>query len=171
MKIELMDQPILIVKSGAPNALVDFSQRDTLEQIEELLEEEIHHIRDKLGSEDKVSLQEYLTDFNLHFQTNEEVVSVVLESEWNEQVAENFDPDEEGGNSIDLEVSSLMRIIKISYENESESLKGKKDIFNWLYKEKLSYPLFSGLNGYSDFFLVPAKDILTVVNSFKECLS
>ena len=48
MKIELLDQPVLIVKSLSPYQLDNFEEKEALEQIEHFLEEEILQIRDKL---------------------------------------------------------------------------------------------------------------------------
>lgn len=168
MKIELMDQPILIVKSSSPAPTTVDSQQETLKQIENLLQEEIHQIRDKIDLGEEMMLSDYFTDFNLHFQTDKEVVSVVLESEWQEQIEDEVGSAEiTPDNLLDLEVSKLMRVIKITYSEPKESLAERKKVFAWIINQPNNIPLIAGL-GSNDYLLLPASDIINSISKFKK---
>jgi hypothetical protein len=168
MKIELLDQPVLIVKSLSPYQLDNFEEKEALQQIEYFLEEEISQIRDKISSGQIVGLEEYFTTFNLHLQTENEVSSVVLESEW-----KNNTIIDEGENPIleelppDVKVSELMRVAKITYSDPDQLISERKKLLQWLISQSSDIPIISGLNNY-DYLLFSAKDILNLINSLKE---
>ncbi len=168
-----MDQPILIVRSVPPTQVAP-SGKDTLKQIENLLEEEITQIRDKLDSGIEVVLNEYFTEFNLHFQTDKEVVSIVLESEWQEQVeADSFglpEDDIEGDSLIDLNVSQLMRAIKITYSKNEAPAQVRKKVLAWIIAQADEIPFLGGL-GSCDYLLLPAKSIVSSINNLRNHLS
>ena len=192
MKIELMDQPILIVKSSSPAPTSFDSQQDTLKQIENLLQEEIHEIRDRIDSHnEEVILSEYFTDFNLHFQTDKEVVSVVLESEWQEQTGDelNLASEDNPDSMMDLQVSKLMRVLKVSYSEDLEEnsnknldpadkhalmakqrLNEKKKILKWVIEQNTNIPLISGL-GKDDYLLISASDIINSMGQLRKHLA
>lgn len=167
MEIELMDQPILIIKSAAPSgqAEQDF-QKEALIQIESLLQEEISDVRQKIKSDDSGFVNYYLTEFNLHLQTEEEVVSVVLESEWQEQMGTEADEHENPEEAIDLKVSDLMRVVKISYTSSGTVLQERKKLYEWLAKQNQSIPFICGL-GSRDYLLISAKEILNSMSHLR----
>ncbi len=171
MRIELMDEPILIIKSASPSNIAGDSPKETLRQIESLLEEEIIEIRDKIVSDDSNSFFGYLTQFNLHLQTDNEVASVVLESEWRDQMGMSLDGETaESDELIDLEVSELMRIIKIYYSDDTARANlERKELFLWLSKQSINIPIVSGVCSF-DYLIISAKDILVCMNSLKESL-
>jgi hypothetical protein len=176
MKIELMDQPILIVKSSTPTPASLDSRQDTLKEIENLLQEEIHELRDRIDSEgEEIILSDYFTDFNLHFQTDQEVVSIILESEWQEQIEGESALDENSPDSLlDLNVSKLMRVVKVSYsenenadENKEIRLKEKKLIHQWIIDQEEEIPFLSGL-GKDDYLLLCASSIISSISRLKK---
>ncbi|MDX1921251.1 MAG: hypothetical protein SFU25_11030 [Candidatus Caenarcaniphilales bacterium] len=166
-----MDQPILIVKSSSPAPTTADSQQETLKQIENLLQEEIHQIRDRMDLGEEMILSDYFTDFNLHFQTDKEVVSVVLESEWQEQMEDGGNDSDSNvpDNLLDLEVSKLMRVVKISYSELKEALLERKKIFAWIINQSSEIPMVCGL-GSNDYILLPASDIIHSISKFKKHL-
>lgn len=172
MKIELMDQPILIVKTAPPAPVSAESQRETLEQIESLLEDEIVQIRDQLKTGASFALNEYFTDFNLHLQTDNEVVSVVLESEWQEQneegIVDTGEADEQS-DLIDLEVSKLMRVVKVTFESKESAEAERKKLLRWVAAQQTPISIVSGI-GSSDYLLISARDILNSINNLRENL-
>jgi hypothetical protein len=166
MKIELMDQPILIIRSTQPpkSRESEILGKEALEQIENLLEEEISEIRNKLQSESNLTLEEYFTPFNLHLQTEQEITSVILESEWREQ-DEEIKEQEQG--PLDLQVSKLMRVVKITYESNEECNATRPKLLKWLSEQKdKQIPSICGLN-HMDFILISAKEILPMMNSLQ----
>ncbi len=168
MKIELLDQPVLIVKSLSPYQLDNFEEKEALEQIEHFLEEEILQIRDKLSSGQIIGLDEYFTTFNLHIQTENEVSSVVLESEWKNNT--NTEESEDQALSdlpADIQVSELMRVAKITYSEKDQLIAERKKLLQWLINQSSDIPIISGLNN-NDYLLFSAKDILNLINSLKE---
>jgi len=173
MKIELMDQPILVITTVPPAPVSAESQRETLEQIESLLEDEIVQIRDQLKTGSSVSLlNEYFTDFNLHLQTDNEVIAVLLESEWQSQDENgmfSLNGLEEQSDLIDFEVSGLMRVVKVIYEDKLSAREDRKKLLAWVAEQKAEIPLVSGL-GSSDYLLISAKDILNAINHLKVSL-
>lgn len=171
MQIELLDQPILIVRSASPKDTIAESPQEALLQIESLLEEEIIEIRNKLHSDDKNLFSDYLSKFNLHLQTEDEVTSVVLESEWRDQMGEGFllnNDVNEAEEIIDLQISELMRIIRITYSEQK--LDERKKLFKWLFAQNNNIPIISGLCS-CDYLLVSAKDIISSMNSLKEAFN
>jgi hypothetical protein len=167
MQIELMDQPILIIKSASPGPVVGESPKETLLQIESLLEEEIVEIRNKLQTDEKNAFANYLTQFNLHLQTEAEVTSVILESEWRDQMGDSLTPNidnSEAEDFIDLEVSELMRVIKITYSNPADQ---KRGLLKWIVSQNDNIPIISGVST-SDYLLISAKDVLNIISKLRE---
>jgi hypothetical protein len=172
MEIELMDQPILIIKSASPGPVLGETPKDTLLQIESLLEEEIVEIRNKLQSDEKGVFTNYLTQFNLHLQTESEVTSVILESEWRDQLGDGVVLDQEDNEAedlIDLEVSELMRVIKITYSQDGQLGQERRKLFRWIADQQQLIPFISGVCS-CDYLLISAKDILSSINKLKENL-
>lgn len=170
-----MDQPILMIKSASPSTIVEEeSPKETLLQIESLLEQEITQIRDRLESDSQFVVSHYLTQFNFHLQTDLEVVSVVLESEWKEQIEDNILLSEQASGNItedliDLDVSELMRIVKVKYSQGQRMFLERKSILNWIAQSSDYIPFISGL-GSCDYLLLPAKSILSSMSQLNESL-
>ncbi len=168
MQIELLDQPILIVGSASPKGAIAESPQEALLQIESLLEEEIVEIRNKLHSDDKNLFSDYLSEFNLHLQTEDEVISVVLESEWQDQMGEGFLPTDglnDAEDIMDLRVSELMRTIRITYSGDD--FEERKKLYQWLSSQTSNIPIVSGLCSF-DYLFVSAKDIISSMSSLRE---
>lgn len=175
MKIELIDQPILIIKSPSPSDKVEGGlQKETLLQIESILEDEILEVREKIEANEANFASYYLTNFNLHLQTDREIISVVLESEWQEQMGDEIENHDSPENLLDLKISDLKRIVKISYSKDyhtEEVVRAeKKKLFKWLSAQDMNISLISGIDS-ADYLLVSAKDILTVINHLHSSLS
>jgi hypothetical protein len=61
--------------------------------------------------------------------------------------------------AIDLNVSDLMRVVKISYTSSDTVLQERKKLYEWLAKQNQSIPFICGL-GSRDYLLISAKEIL-----------
>ncbi|MDX1917960.1 MAG: hypothetical protein SFT81_02295 [Candidatus Caenarcaniphilales bacterium] len=159
MEICLLDEPVLIIKSASP--IDPENSKETLEQIESMLEDEIYHIRSQLQEEHPQLMANFLSTFSLHLQADDDVYSVILESEWRSQVEE--------GEADELEISPLMRVVKINYPERSKIDRERKKVYAWLAQQSEAYPYVTGL-GEADFLLLPAKTILTAIGSLRNSL-
>lgn len=162
MRFELFDEPVLIIKSELSNELKT-PDAETLEKIESLLEDEIVEVRRQLDSDSKESLDGYIIPFSLHLQTETEVSSVLLESEWRE--SEGLDDEEDDldvQNNESYEVSQLMRVLKITYDEPSE----RRKIFDWLFSSNERFPFVHGFSS-NDFLLLPAKSIFQLMGGLR----
>ena len=167
MRFELFDEPVLIIKSELSNELKT-PDAETLEKIESLLEDEIVEVRRQLDSDSKESLDGYIIPFSLHLQTETEVSSVLLESEWRESGGLDEEDDEitEAQDNENYEVSQLMRVLKITYDEPRE----KRKIFDWLCSSNERFPFVHGFSS-NDFLLLPAKSIFQLMSGLRKLVT